>query len=106
MDESFTDKIKESRRLLENPYAYLVWECSYEAVHNQSVDEEVSFVLSAEEIRAIKPKRKKQHLSNDEIEKVVTKLQAAIWNQLKGSLGNPIKLLDPSIIFKTIGYDY
>lgn len=141
MDESFTHKIIESRKLLKNPYAYLSGEGSYEAVetridkpsveqisknrnlledpyayldenggfdaiHNQSIGEHISFVLSAEQIRAIKPKRKKQQLSNDEIEKVVIKLQRILWKQFKGSLDNPIKLLDPSITFKAIGYDY
>lgn len=104
MGESLIEKIKESRTLLENPYAYLAADGTYEATEVSS-DSDDTFLLSEEQLASIKSLCKQRPLSDKNIEKIAIKLQKILWENNR-IINDPIKLLYPSDILKAIGYTY
>lgn len=96
MSKSLSEMIIKSRRLLENPYAYHDEYGSFSALPPH-VQTEVS--------------QDRHRFIETEIELKAKELQKLIWKNRKQIWGadipnNPIDMLDPSIAFGLMGYDY
>ncbi|MBU6951278.1 ImmA/IrrE family metallo-endopeptidase [Hahella sp. HN01] len=104
MDQSLADQIRESRRLLKNPYAYLDDEGGFSAI---SSVKKPSFSISSDII--LNGKRKGQRFSKTDIERFARNLQAEMWRNRSQlfpdqTLTSPIDILDPIVAFKCLGY--
>lgn len=111
-----TDKIAASRRLLQDPYAYLDdlggFSAAEDSAHGQpgashaipqQAEGRYSFLIANE--------RTKGRHSNAEIEATALDLQRRMWQERDqiwpdGAPSDPIGILDPSIAFKLLGYDF
>ena len=129
MDKSLNISISESRRLLQNPYAYLNESGGFSALpnHHEATPHEIAKSRVLQEnpyahenefggFSALKNplqytnSQKKERYSLAEIEDKARDLQMSIWG--KKSLywpdappSNPIAILDPLLALKLIGYD-
>lgn len=123
---SITKKISDSRRLLQNQYAYLNGDGNYEAlIVNQTIsyhelgnpyacldgnsDSDTPILNKDKEI--LHNSNVKAYYNYSEIEQKVRELQRCIWknrNELwpDGVPDDPVQLLDPSIAAKYIGYEF
>ena len=98
-------QITDSRRLLQNPYAYLAGSGALEA----------EIVLSIQKINTVltQSQRKKMDTPSRDalIEHKARNLQAEIWKDRErlfpeGAPADPVQLLDPSLAIRYIGYEY
>jgi hypothetical protein len=117
MNKSLNEIISESRRLLQNPYAYLNGEGCYEAVIVPRFREIKSdpIVFSPDLIRGCSLRsRKGRHelrYSFVDIEQNAKNLQNTLWKHRRNIWSNdvpsnPLDILDPALAIKSIGYDY
>jgi len=100
MSKSSEEKIKESRILLQNPYAYLDSKGRYEAKQPASFRE---ILLSR------KTRQRNGHWSYHDIECVAKELQNKLWRDRSAiwphkMISNPVDILDPFVALLYIGY--
>lgn len=107
------ERIAASRRLLQNPYAYLNEFGGFSTAEDSSFAPPDESPLQVEGMLSslVKSKRKNYRHSNAEIEAKAVNLQRMMWQE-KGRIWfgsappNPIEILDPTIAFRLIGYDF
>ena len=131
MIKSLSEKIAEDRRLKQNPYAYLNDAGHYSAYSEASrnditkgrlllqnpyayLNESGGFSAQANDHnlweRDCDMPLKRDHYSDSEIERLARNLQVKMWQNRtriwkNAAPTNPIKVLDPVIALKLIGYD-
>ncbi len=132
MSKSLNDRIFESRRLLQNPYAYLNDLGGFSATpqHDENIEASTDEITRSRlklqnqyahlnetggfdalsNYPSIPHVKKKERYSIDEIEQIAKKLQRSIWQNrnriwLNKIPSNPIDMLDPVVALKFIGYD-
>jgi IrrE N-terminal-like domain len=104
------EAISASRRLLENPYAYLAGDGSYDAsLLNLDTNQNRKIVLNLDKIR--NPKIVGKYISFDRIEEIAKSLQNEIWKNRQQlwkdqTLDDPTALLAPALAFEAIGYRF
>jgi Zn-dependent peptidase ImmA (M78 family) len=102
--------ISASRRLLENPYAYLDGDGSYDVnLLNLDTNQNRKIVLNLDKIR--NPKIVGKYISFDDIEEITKSLQNEIWKNRQQLwkdkvLDDPAALLAPAMAFEAIGYRF
>lgn len=110
MSSSLCEQIRQSRILLQNPYAYLDGDGFYSAIPRQEAEQHPApFKLKPEDLRGDKSIRVRRSIT--EIESVARKLQREMWvNRERIWTGDvptdPIDLLKPSIALEVVGYDF
>lgn len=110
MTDSLPDRIRRSRILLQNPYAYLNDRGTYDAKLPRDDESKcVLFTLRPDELRNGKPKGAR--FSNTEIERIARTLQREMWVNREEIWtdeipSDPIELLKPSVALSVVGYDF
>lgn len=110
------ERVSASRKLLQDPYAHLDDRGEFTAAHDgKSVHDEAFPTLrpkSAVSFASLRKGVKKgARYSNAEIEQKAIELQKKMWRDKDriwpgAMISDPIDILDPSVAFKLIGFDY
>jgi hypothetical protein len=104
------ETITASRRRLENPYAYLEGDGSYNmTLLNLDMNQSRKILLNLDKIR--NPKIVGKYVSFDDIEEITKSLQNEIWKNRQQLwkdkvLDDPAALLAPAMAFEAIGYRF
>ena len=115
MDSEFQQKIHESRKLLENPYAYVAGDGTFEAAPNKSPSAPRRAVKPSKDEPVIDPLsigRKGAEVgrrSRSDIETIARDFLARLWRSREshfqdGKSVDPIAVLDPFVALRSIGY--
>lgn len=97
--------ISRSRALLQNPYAYLNGEGTYDAI----VDERIATAPLIDRVGLLGGRSKGRAFARREVETIVRSLQTEMWRrrgeilQTKADI-DPLQLLDPILALKSLGY--
>jgi Zn-dependent peptidase ImmA (M78 family) len=113
LEDASPEQIRQSRLLLADPYAHLDESGDFSALTNQTAIQDSgstvtqSATISLQEINPIP----KDHYSDDELELIARNLQAKLWRERNkiwpgSALSNPIKILDPEVALKAVGYHF
>jgi len=112
--DASSEQVHRSRLKLQNPWAHHDGDGGYSALTGEKSTTHDSFAvampLDVVPIGEFNP-RSKEHYSDDEIELIARNLQTKIWqerNKIWSGIApsNPIKILDPEIALKLIGFDF
>lgn len=116
MAKSLDDKITASRRLMQNPYAYLNEFGGFSAAQDSSYIQPDAFRGFPQQAKGkysslVRNKRKNCHHSSAGIEKKAIHLQRRMWQDrseiwFDAVPSSPVDMLDPAVAFRLIGYDF
>lgn len=98
------DQISTSRKLLQNPYAYLDGDGSFDAIFGVSKSRKPC--INIDGIRD--PRLVGQRIQFEKVEQVVRSLHLALWAKRHdlGAGDDPFAMLEPERAFTAIGYDF
>ncbi len=110
--EATSEQIRQSRLLLQNPYAYHDGADGYSALigHATRGSSTAVMPIGIVSLQELNP-TPKEHYSDDEIERLARNLQIKLWQErnkiwLGIETSNPIRILDPEVALKAIGYNF
>lgn len=107
MTDAPPDRIRRSRELLQNPYAYLSEDGGYEAMLPRA--EASGPRLSGSRINPMPllgGKKRGDRFSRREIEAIARRLHLALWDQRPPLAPvNPLELVDPAMALERLGFD-
>lgn len=103
------EKVRESRRLLQNPYAYLNGEGFYDGVSFEEVGRRKRLNLEPEQLGVSKGSGLRY--STDELCKIARNLQIELWRERHSLWAedvpvDPIGVLVPSVALEALGYNF
>jgi Zn-dependent peptidase ImmA (M78 family) len=104
MTRDIKSRIRRSRAVLKNPYAYLNGEGQYEAlVPNRTATALIDMA------RVLKGRRRGHPFTRPEIERVVRNLHTEMWQRRADLLPSedevdPLQILDPELALRSLGY--
>lgn len=109
MSKSLEDRIRESRILLGNPYAYLAEDGGFDAALPRNAGEGADqghLRISPDDLLA--GKRRGSRFTRDEIDEIVRRLHRFLWEQRsllvpRNDLG-PLDVVDPRMVLNTVGF--
>lgn len=121
---SFIDALHERRRLLQNPYAFATELAEQEDLRQDRLRLENPYAhadairTTLQQIRRFDGisvgdkapvRRRRQRLSDSELEEFVRNIQVGLWERRLDLLGsdysNPLAILDPTIVLRDHGYE-
>lgn len=106
MSRASNDAIKKTRKLQENPYAYLDDKGRFDALLMAE-----HFHLSNIEMKTLLVVQKHKNISHRDTEALANKVHKLLWKHKKqiwtnGIPFNPIDMLDPPVMIGILGYKF
>lgn len=103
MKKATPEQIREDRWTSQNPYAHLDGEGGFSAILQQHAEDQESRI-NIDEIRDHQIVG--TQISFEKIEEITKSLQIKLWKLKEPAQNDPIALLNPAAVFKSIGYQF